>query len=136
MSQDKDQASLLFANDSFYRAFISRDMAIMNALWATNAHVSCIHPGWPPLEGREAVMQSWHAILTGPNAPNIECRGARVSVHGDTGLIICYEKISGEYLIATNVFIRANAGWLMVHHQSGPTPDPGDRTPSPSRSLN
>lgn len=133
---DRDQAALLFANDTFYRAFLSRDMGLMNALWAVDAPVSCLHPGWPPLDGREAVLQSWHAILTGPNAPNIECLGARAHVYGDTGLVICYEKLGSEYLVATNVFMRSGAGWLMVHHQSGPTPDPGERAPAPTRSLN
>jgi hypothetical protein len=136
MNQERDHASLLFANDTFYRAFADRDMALMNVLWAVEVPVTCLHPGWPPLEGREAVLQSWHAILTGPNSPQIECRGARAILHGDTGLVICYEKLGSEYLLATNLFIRSGAGWLMLHHQSGPTPDPGENAPEPTRSLN
>ena len=58
----RDEAEVLFANDAFYNAFISRDIVALETVWATNAQVVCIHPGWPPLYGREAVMRSWTDI--------------------------------------------------------------------------
>ena len=45
----RDEAEVLFANDAFYNAFISRDIVALETVWATNAQVVCIHPGWPPL---------------------------------------------------------------------------------------
>src|SRR5436189_231886 len=63
--------AILFANESFYRAFAARDAAAMEALWATDLPVACIHPGWAPLTGRAAVMQSWRNILSNANAPKV-----------------------------------------------------------------
>jgi hypothetical protein len=52
------------------------------------------------------------------------------------GLVICYERIGQDYLIATNIFIRSGEGWLLVHHQSGAAPEPGDGEAPPRRSIN
>ncbi len=109
---------------------------LMSTIWAAREPVTCLHPGWPPIEGRENVLQSWHAILTGPASPEIECLHARAGIHGDTGLVICYERIRQEYLLATNIFIRSGDGWLMIHHQSGPAPEPAENLPPPKRSIN
>lgn len=132
----RDQAALLFANETFYRAFADRDTTLMSAVWADREPVTCLHPGWPPVEGRDAVLQSWHAILTGPASPDIQCLHAKAGIHKDMGLVICYERIGQDFLLATNVFIRSGNGWLMVHHQSGPAPEPAVNSPPPRRSIN
>lgn len=135
-SPARDQAALLFANQTFYQAFAERDPVLMGTVWAEREPVTCLHPGWPPIEGRENVLQSWHAILTGPASPEIECLHARAGIHKDTGLVICYERIGQEYLLATNIFIRSGDGWLLIHHQSGPAPEPAENMPPPKRSIN
>ncbi len=55
--------AVLFANEAFYRAFADRDIAAMEEIWASEAPVACIHPGWSPVIGRERVLASWRAIL-------------------------------------------------------------------------
>ena len=134
-SPARDRAKLLFANETFYRAFAERDVTLMSAVWAEEEPVTCLHPGWPPVEGRDSVLQSWHAILTGPASPDIECLHARAGIHRDTGIVICYERIGQDYLIATNIFIRSGDGWLLVHHQSGAAPEPGEGNAPPRRSI-
>lgn len=116
-----ERAALLFANEAFYRAFADRDMAAMAALWSETAMVACIHPGWGPLQGRDAVLDSWAGILANPASPDISCHDATAHVLGDSGFVICYEHIAGQFLIATNVFVRDGRLWKMVHHQGGPT---------------
>jgi hypothetical protein len=64
-----ETAAILFANNAFYIAFRGRDLEAMDDLWAREAPVACIHPGWHALSGREDVMDSWEGILTNPNAP-------------------------------------------------------------------
>ncbi|MBV8937825.1 MAG: nuclear transport factor 2 family protein, partial [Alphaproteobacteria bacterium] len=54
-----DQDAVLAANLEFYRAFAIRDLAAMDALWARQAPVACLHPGWSALKDREAIMESW-----------------------------------------------------------------------------
>ena len=57
-SPARDHATLLFANETFYRAFAERDVTLMGALWAEQEPVTCLHPGWPPVEGRDAVLHA------------------------------------------------------------------------------
>ena len=111
---------LLFANEAFYLAFRARDLAGMDDVWAPRPDVTCLHPGWDALNGRDEVMESWRAILGNTEAPAVVCRGARARVIGDTGLVVCYEQLGQSVLAATNIFVRDGAGWKMVHHHAGP----------------
>lgn len=115
----REEAALLFANEAFYQAFADGDLDAMAALWAEEATASCIHPGWEPLFGRAAVMESWRAILADP--PPIRCADARAMVLGASAYVLCFETIRGNHLIATNVFTLENGAWRLVHHQAGPT---------------
>jgi hypothetical protein len=119
MQPSTEQAAVLAANAAFYRAFAERDLEAMDRLWARAAEVACIHPGWSPCLGREAVMASWTGILGNPEAPGIRCLKARASVYGTIGVVVCYEAIERNYLIATNLFIAEAGAWKLVHHQAG-----------------
>ncbi len=114
-----DSDAVLAANLEFYRAFSSRDLVAMDALWARRAPVACIHPGWPPLAERDAVMESWRNILSNPDAPRIACFDERVLLYGDTALVICEEELDGGTLIASNLFVREDGAWRIAHHQAG-----------------
>ena len=115
MSGDHD--AILAANEAFYRAFREGDAVAMDAVWARRAEVACIHPGAAPLGGREEVMDSWREILGGP--PPIECVRAQAYQLGDSGFVICGERVPGGVLVATNVFVREDGAWRMVHHHAG-----------------
>ena len=128
-----DREAVLFANDAFYAAFAAGDMAAMRGVWANGAPVSCVHPGWDVLTDEHAVLASWEGILREP--PKIRCHAPRVLAYGDTAMVICFEEISGSFLVATNVFVREGQCWRMVHHHAGvtnATPPPADETPPPS----
>ncbi len=47
---------ILAANAAYYRAFAGGDFAAMSRIWAPD-QVSCVHPGWPVLVGRAAVLE-------------------------------------------------------------------------------
>lgn len=115
-----DRDAVLFANEAFYLCFAAGDTEGMAALWAEEAPVSCIHPGWEPLNGRQVVIDSWRSIMNA-GAPSIRCREAVASLYGDTAMVVCYEEMDSGFLIATNLFVRESGGWRMVHHQAGPT---------------
>lgn len=119
MSDDQRTVAVLEANEAFYRAFNAKDAAAMDAAWAAEHEVACIHPGWNALLGREEVLASWHNILTNPNQPRIVIGGAQVVFTGDAAIVLCRELVSGAPLIATNVFVQEGANWRLVHHQSG-----------------
>ncbi|MGD9762088.1 MAG: nuclear transport factor 2 family protein [Candidatus Binatia bacterium] len=114
-----DAERVLAANAAFYAAFAGRDADAMDALWAARAPVACIHPGWHILRGRDPVMASWLAILSGPASPAIRCANAVAHVLGDSAFVTCTEHIPGALLVATNVFVREDGEWRMAHHQAG-----------------
>ena len=116
-----EREAVLFANEAFYRAFADRDIEAMYETWARGMRVACIHPGWPPVLGREAVLESWESILRNPGSPKIVCRAPQAYLRGEMGFVICYEEIEAQFLIATNVFVREGGLWRIVHHQAGPT---------------
>lgn len=117
MSRDFE---VLEANEAFYRAFSARDADAMDALWAQHAPVACIHPGWDALDGRVQVVGSFRAILESGGAPHVRCSGASVHVVGDAAFVTCHEEVSGARLVATNVFVREDGAWRLVHHHSSP----------------
>ena len=96
-----DQDAVLAANLEFYRAFATRDLRAMDALWAQRAPVVCLHPGWTALKDREAVMESWAGILSNPEAPRIACFDEEAFVYGDTALVLCEEELDGGTLAST-----------------------------------
>lgn len=115
------EGAALAANEAFYRALGAADAEAMDAIWARRAPVTCLHPGWTLLSGREAVLGSWAGILANPNQPRIVGGGASVALLDDgAALVLCREVVSGAPLYATNVFVREDGGWRLVHHHSGP----------------
>ncbi|MFN7194869.1 MAG: nuclear transport factor 2 family protein [bacterium] len=122
MNAIADREQVLFANEAFYRAYGDRDIAALDALWARGEPVLCIHPGWPPILGRAAVMASWTRILANPQAPRVACVAPQAFVAGDQALVVCHEAVAGQALVATNLFRRESGAWRLFHHQAGPAP--------------
>lgn len=94
----------------------------MRGVWSNRVVVTCIHPGWAPIIGRDEVMRSWQAILSNPQSPAIICSNASAYVLRDVAYVLCHEHVKQTALAATNVFVREGGGWRMVHHQAGPSP--------------
>lgn len=124
-----DERAVLQANDAFYAAFRAQDLVAMDILWSRESPVLCVHPGWEPLEGREVVLRSWQAIFE-TGVPEVRVRDARVALLGDVACVVCLETVSeGDRqgtMSATNVFVREEHGWRLVHHHSGPVAQPDD----------
>ena len=51
-----NESDILAVNGTFYAAFAAGDYATMERLWAQTLPVCCVHPGWPPVHGREKIM--------------------------------------------------------------------------------
>ncbi|HKT17154.1 MAG TPA: nuclear transport factor 2 family protein [Stellaceae bacterium] len=115
-----DIDAVLSANLEFYRAFAGRDAAAMDAIWAREAPVTCVHPGWTPLSGRAGVLKSWRDILANPESPRVMCHDDQAFLHGEVALVLCEEELDAGHLIATNIFVREAGAWRMVHHQASP----------------
>ncbi|HUI22028.1 MAG TPA: nuclear transport factor 2 family protein [Methylocella sp.] len=115
-----DESTILAANAAFYIAFANADVDAMGRLWADDDAISCIHPGWPAIIGRTAVVGSWRSILEGARAPAITCHDPHAIITGDEGRVLCVEMIGPLALAASNHFRRIGEMWRLVHHQSSP----------------
>lgn len=123
-----DSAAVEAANAEFYAAFEGADLDRMSTLWDDDkdAPVTCVHPGWPMIRGRQRVLRSWAVIMANTAYIQFVLTDVAVSVVGDLAVVTCDENIltSAEpadagQVTATNVFRRRREGWrLRVHHGS------------------
>lgn len=136
-----ETASVLRANQALYDAFENGDIDLMSALWLDGPEagsVSCVHPGWSPVRGRDAVLRSWSMIMANTSYIQFVLTDVEVRVAGEVAVVTCGENmltglpvdlgappgdgapgLAGGHAVATNVFRRSGGGWrLWVHHAS------------------
>lgn len=121
------------ANARLYSAFETGDVDLMESVWDADSSdaVVCVHPGWPMLRGRAAVLRSWSAVMAGTDYIQFFLTDVRVTVSGDTAAVTCTENVlSADRAVATDafrggrgqalsVFKRSSTGWrLWIHHSS------------------
>jgi hypothetical protein len=114
-----EEIAILAANAAYYQAFAEADFPAMKRIWAED-NVSCIHPGWPVLIGREPILESYRQIMRNPNQDRIEPRNETVMAEAEDARVFCVEFVGGAALAATNLFRRVNGEWRMTHHQASP----------------
>jgi ketosteroid isomerase-like protein len=122
--------SVTAANSEFYHAIDSMAIERMDEVWAHEAWVACVHPGWDLLEGWERVRESWLRIFEGGQKMRISPSNVQVRVQGEVALLTCTENITvfaedsfdTVQALATNVFLLSGGRWLMVHHHASPVP--------------
>ena len=113
------ESALRAANEFYYRAFAARDLVAMEALWAQDG-VACVHPGWPALIGRAAVIASYRDIFRNTAQEAVTAREAKIIVGDNEGRVYCVEEVGGSLLVATNWFRRIDDDWRLLHHQASP----------------
>ncbi len=128
------------ANQRFYEAFERLDLAAMDRVWAERSEVTCIHPGWAPIVGRERVIAAWVGIFRGTERIRFRLRDPRIFVTGDTAWVLVVEEIEASqadgfvhaFAQTTNLFRRESGAWRMVHHHACPMAAP-EAQPAPKR---
>ena len=113
-----DPIDVLATNDAFYVAMRHGDLAGMDRLWARGREVTCTHPNWAMLIGREAVMESWRLILTQAPAPSVWPAECEAVVTGSTAMVLCIERLDGNELMAANSFVIEDGEWRIMNHQA------------------
>nr|MBI3613895.1 nuclear transport factor 2 family protein [Nitrospirota bacterium] len=116
------------ANQDFYKAFESLDVARMDRIWAQQEYVTCIHPGWTLRVGWPAVRDSWVLIFNNTFAMTFELTEIQIQVAGDVAWVICTENITsrqgeqsqGSRVLATNLYEKTEDRWQIIHHHGSP----------------
>ncbi|MFD0898822.1 nuclear transport factor 2 family protein [Actinomadura sediminis] len=134
MSAPVNRADVGEVHAEFYAAFEAGDYDRMAAVWADGPYapaVSCVHPGWTMLRGREEVLRSWALIMANTTYIQFVLTDVETDVYGDHAVVTCKENVltadedteagflAGGSIVATNVFVRAGEEWrLLLHHGS------------------
>jgi ketosteroid isomerase-like protein len=126
-----DEDAILAANAAYYDAFRAADFGAMSKIWADD-DVSCVHPGWPVLIGRETILHSYRNILRNALQEPIQHQEDRALVSGSEARVFCTEIVGGMALVATNWFRRVNGAWRLIHHQASPLASLVNEGASPS----
>jgi ketosteroid isomerase-like protein len=122
------------ANQAFYRAFESLDLARMDEVWSHEGAVTCVHPGWPLVEGWPAVRRTWEEIFANTTEIRFDVSDERIDVGGELAWVVCTERIATRRerptegaTIATNVFRLEEGVWRLAHHHATPFVAPQPR---------
>ncbi len=116
------------ANEEFYRAFESLDVARMDRIWLQQEYVTCIHPGWSLRVGWPAVRDSWVLIFNNTFSMTFELTEIQIQVAGDIAWVICTENITSRQgeatqesrVLATNLYEQVGEQWKIIHHHGSP----------------
>lgn len=116
------------ANDQFYRALSLADFAAMERLWVDSPEAVCVHPGAAPLQGWDAIRESWKSILANQGPLRVWASEAQVRLFGQTAEVMCFENIDSGRLPgagivqarARNIFRRVGQAWKMLEHHAAP----------------
>jgi ketosteroid isomerase-like protein len=126
----ENEELVVTANESFYKAFNARDLGAMKTVWGSRGKVTCVHPGWEPLNGFESIIESWQGIFK--NSGNMDIQITDVSVTTSEGLawVSCVEKlytiathgVLASKVFSTNLFQLNEGSWKMIMHHASPLP--------------
>ena len=123
-----EEQAVVEANRAFYRAIESLENAVMEAVWDPDPSVTCVHPGWPLMSGRDKVLQSWYTIFDNTMVMQFTVTESSVLVAGDLAWVVCTEslrsvvagRVNEATVEATNVFRNRDGQWRIVHHHGSP----------------
>jgi ketosteroid isomerase-like protein len=119
-------ADVRAANKAYERAFSSLDIKTIEATWAHDPTVTVVHPSSKMvLVGWDAVRKSYADQPSRHKDFSVTMDDPMITVRGDIAWVVGIEKVhtvltSGETadlsVLATSIYEKRNAGWLMVHH--------------------
>ena len=118
------------ANERFYKALESLDLAAMDRVWLHADDVRCIHPGSEALVGWTTVRTAWEQIFANTRWMRVQPTDVRLQVIGEVGIVACAENITATQdddvgvavAQATNLFRHTIDGWRMILHHASPAP--------------
>lgn len=111
--------------DSFYEAFRTRDLELMQKVWDTGDEVMCIHPGSSRIYSFDLIIASWRQIFSAPQATEIEITEPVYKLAESIAIHYVKENLSVDKraigsVYATNIYRQTANGWKMIAHHATP----------------
>ena len=111
----------------FYESLQRGDIDRLMGLWSDDDEISCVHPGGPRLVGAVAIRASFEAMFANGTIDARPEKVRRLDTHS-TAVHSVLERVrvpgpQGEtfaWVVATNVYVKATAGWRLVAHHASP----------------
>ncbi|MGH9707201.1 MAG: nuclear transport factor 2 family protein, partial [Candidatus Acidiferrales bacterium] len=85
------------ANQRFYAAYEALDMTEMEAAWAHDDAIECVHPGWDLLFGWDEVRESWERVFANTKRVRISLSSMWIRVEGSAAWVACTEHITTAF---------------------------------------
>ena|ERR1700693_1889249 len=127
-----DAEAIKAANTGYYRALSARDAGELDRVWDHAGSVFNIFGvSKAPTIGWDAVKSSYGDLFNRFPELSVSMADPLIRQDGDSAVIVGVEtqrvrlpsgEVASALLPATNVFIKRNGHWLMVHHHSSRPP--------------
>ncbi len=128
---ETEDRAVLAANQAFYQALQALDLNQMDGIWLQEDWIRCLHPGWDLITGWENIRESWANIFRSTGQMHVDISRTLVHVQGEVAWVSCIESVTSSFeggfstamVEATNIFVKRDSEWRIVHHHTTPLPD-------------
>jgi ketosteroid isomerase-like protein len=127
-----DAEAIKAANTGFYTALSARDAGQLDRVWDHAGQVFNIFAvSKTPMVGWNAVKSGYEDLFNRFAELSVSMADPSIRQDGDSAVVVGVEtqrvrppsgEIASALLPATNVFVKRNGHWLMVHHHSSRPP--------------
>jgi ketosteroid isomerase-like protein len=131
-SQPDDLGGIKAANAAYHSALSAQDVSAMEKVWARDEQVSNIFSAAKsPSFGPSAIKADYEDLFKRLGSVSVAMADPSVRQQGELALVIGVETAQGKLPngesirfspVATNVFLRRDGQWLMIHHHTSRPP--------------
>jgi len=126
----EDRKAVEAANRTFYRALEICNIEAMDEVWLHDENAKCVHPGWEMIKGWKKIRESWSIIFRNTHGMQVQIEDVSTNIGDEVAWVTCVENVTTFFerglastpVQATNIFLKRDGKWLMVHHHASPIP--------------
>ena len=132
MAQSQDAQAIRAANAGFYAALSAKDAAALDRVWDHDGQIFNIFGvSKAPMVGWDAVKNGYEDLFNRFSELSVNMAEPSIRQDGDSAVVVGVEtqkvrlsngETASALLPATNVFVKRDGHWLMVHHHSSRPP--------------
>lgn len=114
---------------AFYDAMERNDVESMMSVWMENDTIICVHPGASRLQGVREIRAGFAQMFEEPSPmmdftlSDMRCQHVgELAIHTVREEILVDGQLA-SVMLATNIYQKTDAGWLMMLHHASPELD-------------